>query len=149
MNGEPKNVKLKGFIDRIQVVNGITEIIDYKTGAIKPQDLKLEAWDELTSNKKNDKAFQLLLYTWILNKNDSNHNEFIAGIYPLKRISNGFIKVQTPEQKQNTLVGFDLNEFESQLISLLTDIYDPKLNFEQTDDPNTCLYCTYRSICNK
>lgn len=149
LNGEPKSIKLKGFIDRIQVVNGITEIIDYKTGAIKPQDLKLEAWDELIANKKNDKAFQLLLYTWILNKNDSNHNEFIAGIYPLKRISNGFIKLQTPGQKQNALDGVDLNEFESQLINLLTDIYDPKLNFGQTDDPNTCLYCTYRSICNK
>lgn len=149
LNGESKDVKLKGFIDRIQIVNGITEVIDYKTGAIKPQDLKLDTWDELISNKKYDKVFQLLLYAWILNKNGSNHNGFITGIYPLKRISNGFIKVQTPDQNQITLTNIDLNEFESQLINLLIDIYNPKLNFEQTDDLNNCLYCTYRSICNK
>ncbi|MBU1012750.1 MAG: PD-(D/E)XK nuclease family protein [Bacteroidetes bacterium] len=149
LNGEPKDVKLKGFIDRIQMVNGITEVVDYKTGAIKPKDLKLDAWNELISDKKNDKVFQLLLYAWILNKNVSNHNEFIAGIYPLKRISNGFIKVQTPDQNQSTLTSFDLNEFELQLTKLLVEIYNPKLNFEQTDDLNNCLYCTYRSICNK
>ena len=149
INGETKDIKLKGFIDRTQTVNGYTEVIDYKTGTIKPQDLKLDTWDELISNKKYDKVFQLLFYAWILNKNGSDHNKFVAGIYPLKRISAGFIKVLIPDQNQNTLTSIDLNEFESQLINLLIDIYNPKLNFEQTNDLNDCLYCTYRSICNK
>ena len=149
INGESKNIKLKGFIDRIQSINQTIEVIDYKTGAVKPHELSLKSWNDLVSNKKYDKVFQLLLYTWILSKQPGNQVKFISGIYPLKRISDGFLIVKTPEQKNGALCSDDLKEFEFQLTKLLIEIYNSALNFEQTDDINTCKYCDYRSICNK
>ncbi len=144
-----KSIKLKGFIDRVHSVNGFTEIIDYKTGTVNPYDLKLKSWEDLTTNKKYDKVFQLLLYAWLVNKVDSKHQILKSGIYPLKRISNGFLSIQLPDQIDDNISSQNLNDFETELGQLLASIYNPHLNFSQTDDINTCKYCPYRSICNK
>ena len=144
-----KTIKLKGFIDRMQTANNQIEIIDYKTGSVNPGDLKLKSWDDLIVNKKFDKIFQLLLYSWLVNKVDNKHENLKSGIYPLKRISNGLLCIQLPDQDKNTISKQDLNDFETELKKLLVDIYNPQQNFSQTEDLNTCKYCPYRSICNK
>ncbi len=149
IKGESQKVKLHGVIDRIQTADGITEIIDYKTGSINPGDLKLKSWEDLITNKKFDKAFQLLFYAWLFNKRKTKYSKIISGIYPIKRISSGFLKIMAPEQMNDVITNDDLNEFESLLSKLLIEILDSSLNFEQTDDLTTCEYCTYRSICNK
>lgn len=144
-----KLVKFHGFIDRVQTANEITEIIDYKTGTVKPNDLNIKSWEDLIENKKFDKAFQLLLYSWIFDKASNQTTTYTSGIYPVKRISSGLLKVKTPNQGKSVITPSDLNEFEIQLSALVHQIYDPSLNFEQTDDISTCKYCAYRSICNK
>ncbi len=149
INGEHKKTKLHGVIDRIQTIDGITEVIDYKTGSINSGDLKFKSWEDLITNKKFDKAFQLLFYAWLFNQTKNKHSKIVSGIYPIKRISSGFLRIEIPEQKDHALTSDDLNEFESLLSKLLIDILDPELNFEQTKDLTTCKYCTYCSICNK
>lgn len=149
INGKPKKIKLHGFIDRIQDVNGITEVIDYKTGVVEYGDLKIKTWDELITNKKYDKAFQILLYAWMYSKTKNNITRITSGIYPIKRISKGFLSVRLPDKKNDVLNKEDLNNFQTYLSKLLVEIYDPSLKFEQTDDLATCQYCTYASICNK
>jgi ATP-dependent helicase/nuclease subunit B len=144
-----KNIKLKGFIDRMQISNKQLEVIDYKTGAVNSYDLKLKSWDDLITNKKYDKVFQLLLYAWLVKKGEPNVQNLISGIYPLKKISNGFLNIQLPDQTGNTIGEHDLKEFEIELSKLLINIYNPQQKFTQTEDPTICKYCSYRSICNK
>jgi hypothetical protein len=47
----------------------------------------------------------------------------------------------------------DYREFEEEykigLKSLLEDIYNPQIPFDQTEDLNKCGYCSYKEICGR
>ncbi|WP_231460419.1 PD-(D/E)XK nuclease family protein [Pedobacter sp. Leaf132] len=64
LNGKQESVKIFGYIDRVDVKDGITKIVDYKTGSDK---LAFKDVDELfNSNGKhiNKALIQTLLYTY-------------------------------------------------------------------------------------
>lgn len=141
------NIKLKGIIDRIQTSPDGIEIIDYKSGVVNPFDLKLKEWDSLTKESKYEKSFQLLFYAWLLSNNSEYKGKIDVGILSLKRISNGFMKLVTPEG--NGITSTTLDSFESKIHELLIDIFDMNNYFTQTDDLKICEFCDYRSICGK
>ena len=41
------------------------------------------------------------------------------------------------------------NMFSEGLIRLLGDILDPEKSFKQTEDVKKCLFCEFKSICNR
>jgi hypothetical protein len=40
-------------------------------------------------------------------------------------------------------------EFESSLLKLLNEIFDPEVPFKQTKDEARCTYCPYAGICHR
>ena len=42
-----------------------------------------------------------------------------------------------------------LDEYKKELNTLLVEIFDPGVNFTQTDDIRKCGYCPYKGICNR
>lgn len=83
-------IKLKGTLDRIDQIDGVTRIIDYKTGKVEPRNVKITDWEDLISNYDKGKAFQLLCYAFLYSKkHDINHLQ--AGIYSFKNLSQGFL----------------------------------------------------------
>ena len=40
-------------------------------------------------------------------------------------------------------------EFEEELDVLLSEIFNPDITFNPTDDADKCKYCTYRELCNR
>ena len=54
--GEKKKVRLRGFIDRIDSVGGKIRIIDYKSGKVKPEEVKFKKGD----NSRDDLAASFL-----------------------------------------------------------------------------------------
>ena len=63
-------IRLKGKIDRIDEIDGILRITDYKTGAVKTSDVKFESMDESLLPAK-EKVFQLLFYTLLLGEHEA------------------------------------------------------------------------------
>ena len=61
-------VKLIGQVDRIDKLDGVTRIIDYKTGKILPSNLKLSKIENLFSGSQFASSFQLLSYFYLLKK---------------------------------------------------------------------------------
>ena len=96
-HGKNLKVKIKGFIDRIEKRDGILYLIDFKTGNVDHRDLKLtvtkkkDSFDlEFLSEKlkSKGKALQLLLYDWLLakeNKKTEVKNQIISLAAPGKR----------------------------------------------------------------
>lgn len=80
-------LKFVGKVDRIELVGKTLTIWDYKTGSMKPVDLSLSALDQLWEGKK-PKAFQVLLYAWLLHK---------QGVFAAKPLpwSSGMFKLQS------------------------------------------------------
>jgi ATP-dependent helicase/nuclease subunit B len=68
LNGQEASVKISGFIDRVDVKDGTTKIIDYKTGADKLTFKDIGALFETDGKNINKALIQTLLYTYVYEK---------------------------------------------------------------------------------
>lgn len=139
-------VTLHGRLDRVEQKEGITRIIDYKTGNVKAEKQSAKVSDpehieKLFSEIKMKENFQQMFYA-SLYMNENSNSRLMVGIYPLKKIAGGvywFEEEPIPEEKKKI--------FESHLNKLFEEIFDPRTPFNQTEDTDRCKYCPYASIC--
>ena len=135
-----KTFIIKGIIDRIDLYNNTTRIIDYKTGIVTPSTLKIKEITDLFNNSKYDKAIQLLIYKLLY----SNYSSDVqSGIISFKNIKSYFMELKF--EKENSFELF--KEFEEQLINLIEDILTKDAPFSQTEDKTNCSYCSFKNIC--
>ena len=66
-----KKVFLKGIIDRIDQKNGLTRIIDYKTGQITSSQLVINNMSTVCKDPNRSKAMQLMCYAWMYSKKNN------------------------------------------------------------------------------
>jgi len=143
-----EKILIHGIVDRSDKITGTDRIriVDYKTGNVVPGDLKLKEWDTLITGSGKAKAFQVLFYAYLFAKTHPNIKDIEAGIYSLRKISQGFIKLHLPESV--SLVE-SFGEFEQQLTILIRDILDTSKPFIQTADEKECSWCDFKDICNR
>jgi len=152
--GEELNIRLKGFMDRVDKIGDEWRIIDYKTGRVEERDLKLDNLEELTRNPDLSMSFQLLSYAYLFdNWFDTTRQKIRAGIMPLKKGSDGFLEVLLPSvsgEKPGSLIRAEhLEEFEKLLIKMLEEIFDTEVPFIQTEDRKVCEKCTFINLCGR
>ncbi len=121
---EGKEINIKGIADRIDQYNGITRIIDYKTGIVESNQLKLNNFDEITVSKKYDKALQLLLYIYMY-QSQFGVNEVSAGIISFRKLKEGIMMLSL--NKNAIISKKDLEEFEFKLSELLMEILNTEI----------------------
>lgn len=112
-------IKLKGTLDRVDQIDGITRVVDYKTGKVEPKNVKITDWEELITNYDKSKAFQLLCYALLYTK---KHGEqpLHAGIYSFKNLGQGFFPFT--EDKNPLIDAKVLETFTSYLEQLIKEI---------------------------
>lgn len=130
-------IKLKGVIDRIDELNGTLRIVDYKTGKIDANALKVCAFDMIKDNYAYTKALQVMLYTYLFTKkNQFDFSKPIeAGIISFKNLNNGFLKMNFSEQKgvsDNLITQTKINDFMIEIKKLLAEILDKNLPFTES-----------------
>ncbi|UII77803.1 PD-(D/E)XK nuclease family protein [Flagellimonas sp. HMM57] len=124
-NGVDFPIKLKGTLDRIDEVDGILRIVDYKTGRVEPRNVKIKDWEELITNYDKSKAFQLLCYAFMYSK-QNNIESIQAGIYSFKNLNQGFLPFYCDG---NSITKEVLKTFEAYLEKLICEICDPAIPF--------------------
>jgi hypothetical protein len=127
-------VNIKGKIDRVDEYNGITRIIDYKTGSVQKSQVAVQDWEDITSDyNKFSKPFQVLTYAYMLHKANKINFPVEAGIISFKNLSSGFIKFND-KNSNSTLINDDtLKAFETQLKKLILEICNPKIDFVEKE----------------
>ena len=122
------SIKLKGTVDRIDLCNNQLRIIDYKTGRVVSNDLKIaENWTDFIEDYKYSKAFQVLFYS-LLKEEDLGENG-VAGIISLRNLKSGFMTCS--QTKTNLNLKALLPDFKIQLKSLILEILDPEIPFKE------------------
>lgn len=116
-------VMLKGLIDRIDKVDGVYHVIDYKTGSAKPEDLRFTILSQLAESESKSKALQLVMYAWLMSKNHPESNDYVAGIFSLRDNKAGLLVSHPSKQVGNVLTRDFLDQFEELLISMLQDVF--------------------------
>ncbi len=132
LTAKGENIKLRGTVDRLDKFDGITRIIDYKTGKVEARELKITDWDLLfTDYKKHAKAFQVLCYALMLKKTSELPENSIAGIISFKNLNAGFLNF---EENKNPDIDNDLlSTFEGHLTELIAEILDEKVPFKEKE----------------
>jgi len=117
-------IRLRGQADRIDQVDGVIRIIDYKTGKVEQNQLIIKDWSLVTSDyKKYSKSFQVLFYALLYSRTHSIDLELIpleSGIISFKNLKSGFLSVNNSNVSKD-----DIDNFIIQLNELMLDIFDP------------------------
>ncbi len=131
-------VKIHGQVDRIDQLNGVTRIIDYKTGKVESTNLKVTDFTEVKELKFH-KAIQVMLYAYLYTQN--NQYDFSkpleAGIFSFKNLRKGFLKMnfssnyRTPD---NSVTQERLEEFMEEIKEYIKEIYNPEVTFVEPMD---------------
>lgn len=145
--GQQKKIRLRGFVDRIDAVDGAIRIIDYKTGKVNKDDVGKNTGkfsgsmvEFLTKQCKESKHFfQLLTYVFLYVKTQNKLPSESAIISFISSKNNPHVMV-SPDLSYESLM--DL--YPEILQAILTEIYDPSTHFEHkpvAPKMNFCAYC--------
>ncbi len=126
-------VNLKGKLDRIDEVDGVLRIIDYKTGRVDTKNVEIVDWDNLTRNYDNSKAFQLLCYA-LMYHSENPLAEMEAGLFSFKNQSAGIMLFATKPTKGSRTKDYGITKetlahFSAELKKLILEILDKQIPF--------------------
>ena len=126
-----KNIRIRGKIDRIDNVNGITRVIDYKTGGqIKQADLNIKEYNMIFEDKKYSNIFQLLFYSLALEKDKKYNFPVENGIISFRNLSSGALKTKFLD-KSTLATPEKLENYKKGLKRLITEIQDINISFKE------------------
>jgi len=151
VNGQMKNVSLYGIIDRVDQREGVTRIVDYKTGSDELGYTSLEDLFALDSKNTNKAMVQTLFYTYIYEQ-VRNKKAVEPNLYVVRHISKEGTVFK--ESKAKTLLQAEtLEDFKTGFVEHLTakleEIFNVEVPFFQTELVENCTYCPYTAICGK
>jgi ATP-dependent helicase/nuclease subunit B len=130
-------VMLKGKADRLDASGEMVHIIDYKTGKVKPDQLKIsDNVDTLFLKPESSKALQLMLYTYMYAV-EHDVGKISSCIFSMVNHSSGYMHLMKKQQLNNDAL-FD--EFQHELIQLLQRMFHAS-HFEHNPDSKFCEYC--------
>jgi len=128
-------VYLRGFVDRIDELDGVLRVIDYKTGKVEQSKVEVVNWEDITTDyEKYNKSFQVLAYAYMMHKQSSLKKPLEAGIISFKNLKYGllkFAKKDSPRSKNKdaTITEDTINKYHEELKKLILEIFDQKFDF--------------------
>ena len=129
-------ITIKGTVDRIDLYNNELRIIDYKTGKVEQKELNIIDWDLISEDYSYSKAFQVLTYAFLYQKNHSNPKTE-AGVISFKNLSAGFMSFQKKEGSRangTSLIDSEiLNSFEPALKKVILEVLNPSIPFTEKE----------------
>ncbi len=147
-------VKLKGYIDRVDEKEGVVRIMDYKTGG---GSLLFKSWEQVfdaNENKRPKYVLQTFMYG-LLYKQYAQNKQMTPGIYYIRNFfKSDFATTLCMQPDKDTRIDIDNYaqyeaEFLNGLRTCIDQIFDPNLLFSQTEQQDKCAYCMYKELCNR
>ena len=123
-------VFIKGKVDRLDSLDGIKRIIDYKTGKVEAKDVTIKDWDLLGTDYKFSKAFQVLCYAKMILK-DEDYDKAQGGIISFKNLKSGFLELK--EGKETLISKEMMIQFDEVLQNLILEILNPEIPFKEKE----------------
>ena len=149
-------IRLKGFIDRVDEVLDAIRIIDYKSGSGTTTFSSIES---LFNKEEKDRAkavMQVFMYCWMYAHFTENKGKTIQpGIYYVRSLFSDpfdpsvYHRIELGKsEKVEDFSGY-AQAFEEGLRGCLDEIFNPEIPFTQTPTGKACSYCPFKGICGK
>lgn len=140
-------VRFKGKADRIDTMDRVVRLIDYKTGNIRQGELKISGTEEFLGGDKHGKAFQLMMYAWLYLKAKNASAIVQPAIISFRKLKSGPVPLELGNS--NVLTSKTLTDFEEILIQITQQILSAETVFEQTKNQQQCRSCEFNTICRR
>lgn len=149
IGGEERQILVGGKIDRIDKVNGVTRIIDYKTGNVGSLVFK-EVEELFRKDEKHPKKeiLQALIYSIVVQESTSEP-EIKPAIFGLRKLFSDNFDPTIKMDKTELAISAIKEEFTEKLKMLLAEIYSSGGSYIQTPHTEHCQYCAYNTICQR
>ena len=118
-------VQFKGYIDRIDSLNGVTRILDYKTGTVKKLNMLSDKLDKMHEHD-GSQPLQLAVYAYM-----SGLDHIESGIYPLRYFSQEIKKLSIDNSED--LTQESILPLMEQIGFLIDEIFDPAIPFSEPE----------------
>ncbi|MDO9339988.1 MAG: PD-(D/E)XK nuclease family protein [Bacteroidales bacterium] len=152
-NGSQIEILTGGKVDRIDVVNGVTRIVDYKTGTVA--EMINSPGDLFADDRKKDPDgwLQTLLYceAYLSNKPGSVVR---PSVYMIKKLTGGpltdKLRLKTDNKSELVIDDYRLvrEEFMNGLKGVINTIFSNDEPFLMTSEIRSkCSYCPYKTLC--
>ena len=125
-------IRIHGQVDRIDELNGVTRIIDYKSGMVTKVELKASDLNEII-HEKYSKAIQVLLYAYLYTENNPKTNNITGGIISFKNLKSGLLQLNFAEKRGEDfeISQERLEEFIENIKTLILEIFNPETPFTE------------------
>lgn len=142
VNGVPKMVRLRGFIDRIDRIGDRIRIVDYKSGKVSKDQVELRGGDQdldtvSESLAKRKHVLQLMMYVYLY------HAEH--GVIPESSIISFVSENNRPFPLDTKRISFEevVENFPLYVGRILESVYDTSQPFQHNAEQfiSFCLYC--------
>ena len=152
--GSQYTVRLKGIIDRMDSKDGILRIVDYKTGKDKGTPKSISDLFPPTKYKyRNSQAFQILYYAYIMSHQPQYSAHKLAPVLLFTRSSSKPTKEDIYFSiGDNVIYDFKTQcgqEFEEKLKTTISELFNPDIAFDPTDDEEACKNCDFKNLCGR
>ena len=154
IHGGESAVNLKGFIDRVDERQGVTRILDYKTGS---GSLEFKSPDDVfkrNMDKRPKFVLQTFLYCLLYGQGNDT-DQIVPEILYIRDLFKTNFSTRLIDKSGTNGVGAvdNFEEYKSGFISNLTvcleEIFNPEIPFAQCTNAKTCEYCPYKVICRR
>lgn len=145
---ESLKLNVKGIIDRVDRVNGMFRIIDYKTGMGATEFKEVQQLFDASKGNRPHQILQVFLYgMFYLLENPGV--QVSPAIYYLRSVYKDFDPIVRCDKQPVDDISVYLPEFKEQLDALLEKIFNPSIPFTQTENPKNCEWCAFRELCER
>lgn len=139
----------------------ILRVVDYKTGSDATEIVEIkDMFEPRTRDTYRAKAMlQLFLYCQALAQLDGIREPIMPCIFPVRKVATqGFSPLKITEKESGAKRGKKvpimdyrdyLHEFNKRMLDVLSDLFNPEIPFEASDDPHSCNFCEFRELCRR
>lgn len=133
-------VYIKGEVDRVDEVDGVLRIIDYKTGKVERSKVEIVDWNAITTDYDSYKnPFQILCYAYMLTDLFTTVSSVETGIISFKNLKSGFLKFAKKDKtgngaiKDTQVTQETLEYFTAELCALIVEICNINIPFTEKE----------------
>jgi CRISPR/Cas system-associated exonuclease Cas4 (RecB family) len=146
-------IRIGGLIDRVDRIGDVLRVIDYKTGDARTGFSGVDALFDYSLPSRNRAALQTLLYSWLV-RAEHPGSQVTPGLYVMKSL---YDKEFDPRLVMGSFSAKEVVDSfakleEPYLLLLkhtLERMFNPAIDFKQTDHEEICRYCDFSRICSR
>lgn len=138
IEGVSQKIVVKGIVDRVDELDGVLRVIDYKTGKVEARELHISDFSKMKEDCKYTKALQVMLYAYMYTQNSGRLFETVeSGVISFKNLNSGYLKMNFSEKargKDYEVTSERIDEFIVEIKELIKEILNPELAFVENKD---------------